>query len=196
MIRRPPRSTRTDTLFPYTTLFRSRDAHVRRIGAAERAAQEAAAVARLMAVLGDGIWASYLAMGSEIDPAGLVRQAPPDQAIAYPWFADRASTMLFRLGNDRFMRGPFGIGQPHPDQPDVSPGWIIIPLVGVDCRANRLGQGAGHYDRALQALRTDGHVTTIGLAWDVQLIDSIAADPWDQPLDMIINPSRTIEEKE
>src|SRR3546814_4001411 len=26
MIRRPPRSTRTDTLFPYTTLFRSMDA--------------------------------------------------------------------------------------------------------------------------------------------------------------------------
>src|SRR3546814_8311882 len=25
MIRRPPRSTRTDTLFPYTTLFRSTD---------------------------------------------------------------------------------------------------------------------------------------------------------------------------
>src|SRR3546814_6096800 len=28
MIRRPPRSTRTDTLFPYTTLFRSRDSVV------------------------------------------------------------------------------------------------------------------------------------------------------------------------
>src|SRR3546814_18277858 len=27
MIRRPPRSTRTDTLFPYTTLFRSRSCH-------------------------------------------------------------------------------------------------------------------------------------------------------------------------
>src|SRR3546814_19896288 len=27
MIRRPPRSTRTDTLFPYTTLFRSVDAY-------------------------------------------------------------------------------------------------------------------------------------------------------------------------
>src|SRR3546814_3492713 len=27
MIRRPPRSTRTDTLFPYTTLFRSADRH-------------------------------------------------------------------------------------------------------------------------------------------------------------------------
>src|SRR3546814_14913806 len=30
MIRRPPRSTRTDTLFPYTTLFRSEAAAARR----------------------------------------------------------------------------------------------------------------------------------------------------------------------
>src|SRR3546814_8095701 len=35
MIRRPPRSTRTDTLFPYTTLFRSNEPEV--LGAAERA---------------------------------------------------------------------------------------------------------------------------------------------------------------
>src|SRR3546814_8075502 len=34
MIRRPPRSTRTDTLFPYTTLFRSRRAEVGNIAAA------------------------------------------------------------------------------------------------------------------------------------------------------------------
>src|SRR3546814_6551844 len=30
MLRRPPRSTRTDTLFPYTTLFRSQHAHLLR----------------------------------------------------------------------------------------------------------------------------------------------------------------------
>src|SRR3546814_16976371 len=35
MIRRPPRSTRTDTLFPYTTLFRSADRH--RLGARDPA---------------------------------------------------------------------------------------------------------------------------------------------------------------
>src|SRR3546814_12693842 len=38
MIRRPPRSTRTDTLFPYTTLFRS-------AGAAARSAPAGTAVA-------------------------------------------------------------------------------------------------------------------------------------------------------
>src|SRR3546814_11510172 len=32
MIRRPPRSTRTDTLFPYTTLFRSRNTWCRCTG--------------------------------------------------------------------------------------------------------------------------------------------------------------------
>src|SRR3546814_1567769 len=32
MIRRPPRSTRTDTLFPYTTLFRSKRIHSGRQG--------------------------------------------------------------------------------------------------------------------------------------------------------------------
>src|SRR3546814_12510776 len=32
MIRRPPRSTRTDTLFPYTTLFRSRRCCTEQVG--------------------------------------------------------------------------------------------------------------------------------------------------------------------
>src|SRR3546814_11250778 len=36
MIRRPPRSTRTDTLFPYTTLFRSLRCRVERDGFAVR----------------------------------------------------------------------------------------------------------------------------------------------------------------
>src|SRR3546814_15515976 len=37
MIRRPPRSTRTDTLFPYTTLFRS--VHIRDFGLQLRGAR-------------------------------------------------------------------------------------------------------------------------------------------------------------
>src|SRR3546814_6579189 len=39
MIRRPPRSTRTDTLFPYTTLFRSCEADLSRSAFTERPAQ-------------------------------------------------------------------------------------------------------------------------------------------------------------
>src|SRR3546814_20372557 len=45
MIRRPPRSTRTDTLFPYTTLFRSIDVVALRVRT--RARQQKYGVRRL-----------------------------------------------------------------------------------------------------------------------------------------------------
>src|SRR3546814_6961141 len=65
MIRRPPRTTRTDTLFPYTTLFRSGladqqvldiDAELGGIGRVERVlgVDESAGAAGLLA-LGDGL---------------------------------------------------------------------------------------------------------------------------------------------
>src|SRR3546814_4878334 len=44
MIRRPPRSTRTDTLFPYTTLFRSPDSH-HHLGVASAFQQISSAIA-------------------------------------------------------------------------------------------------------------------------------------------------------
>src|SRR3546814_13189936 len=50
-IRRPPRSTRTDTLFPYTTLFRSTmlAERVRRLGSRPTAAQCSSRMAPLRA---------------------------------------------------------------------------------------------------------------------------------------------------
>src|SRR3546814_17322336 len=44
MIRRPPRSTRTDTLFPYTTLFRSQQAAGPGLASLEQPAMRAAAL--------------------------------------------------------------------------------------------------------------------------------------------------------
>src|SRR3546814_4518242 len=63
MIRRPPISTRTDTLFPYTTLFRSGDA---RLGHFEQSAADAVAVANAHLLVGqavDGEVLPELAMG-------------------------------------------------------------------------------------------------------------------------------------
>src|SRR3546814_12395392 len=71
------------------SLRQARDSYARALDPAERAGLEAAAVGRLRAVLGPGVWASYLAMGSEISPAGVADNAPPDQPIAFPWFERR-----------------------------------------------------------------------------------------------------------
>src|SRR3546814_7327873 len=61
MIRRPPRSTRTDTLFPYTTLFRSVvDLAAQRLDLVERAGDEAlAAEARIHAHAEDKVAVAY-----------------------------------------------------------------------------------------------------------------------------------------
>src|SRR3546814_19160522 len=49
MIRRPPRSTRTDTLFPYTTLFRSDEMH--RIDAERRVAVAQLPIPQIVAAI-------------------------------------------------------------------------------------------------------------------------------------------------
>src|SRR3546814_20258796 len=49
MIRRPPRSTRTDTLFPYTTLFRSNSSFVHQFSDPDVTAEELAVDPRSVA---------------------------------------------------------------------------------------------------------------------------------------------------
>src|SRR3546814_10096901 len=68
MIRRPPRSTRTDTLFPYTTLFRSAD------GAAlgrEDSGRDCAGVGILVAGRAAG--------GGSEKPVGVIEQLREDE---------------------------------------------------------------------------------------------------------------------
>src|SRR3546814_4308048 len=72
MIRRPPRSTRTDTLFPYTTLFRSvdkrPDSHALRPGALDRNSQ-AEFIGFLAAEIGDADRRCVLGQAHRGDPA-------------------------------------------------------------------------------------------------------------------------------
>src|SRR3546814_3670233 len=71
-IRRPPRSTRTDTLFPYTTLFRSID-ELPRPGFGFAAQRERTDLLRFEAVLEVALNADLAAVGKEA--RGCVRSA-------------------------------------------------------------------------------------------------------------------------
>src|SRR3546814_11779688 len=66
MIRRPPRSTRTDTLFPYTTLFRSGPYALEPVELAEPRADEV-----LVRVVGAGM------CHTDVIPRGEVSFSPP-----------------------------------------------------------------------------------------------------------------------
>src|SRR3546814_16410258 len=83
MIRRPPRSTRTDTLFPYTTLFRSRGA-VRRALHAGRADQARLGAGRAGDDRRPRPCADAQDQGEYGQAAGGVRRSP----LLHAWTAD------------------------------------------------------------------------------------------------------------
>ncbi|MEO6580408.1 MAG: 5-formyltetrahydrofolate cyclo-ligase, partial [Sphingomicrobium sp.] len=132
--------------------------------------------------------AAYHAVGSEIDPAAVLRLAMERGCTAaLPAFEQADGPMLFRLGV-AVENGPHGIPQPPRQAKVIIPDLLLVPLLAVDCHGMRLGQGGGHYDRALPALR-DAGATIIGVGWAMQMIDGkLPADPWDVPLDGFASP--------
>jgi 5-formyltetrahydrofolate cyclo-ligase len=60
---------------------------------------------------------------------------------------------------------------------------VIIPMLAFDKRGNRLGYGAGYYDRFLT---THPHMTRIGIAFACQELMEIPTDPTDAGMDLIV----------
>ena len=70
---------------------------------------------------------------------------------------------------------------------------ILLPLVGFDADCNRLGMGAGFYDRSLAPLCRRRHwqrPRLIGIAHDCQRVAQLVPRPWDVPLDAVVTESR------
>ena len=59
-------------------------------------------------------------------------------------------------------------------------------LVAFDKNFNRLGYGAGFYDRFIYSLKKVKKIITIGLAFHFQQVNSIPISRYDQRLDYII----------
>lgn len=126
--------------------------------------------------------ASYIAVGSEADPSPLAAAARAAGAsVALPHVVSRAGTMRFLRWDvgDALPEGPFGLRQPLETAPECEPDVILTPLVAFDDALNRLGQGAGHYDRAFAA---HPGAWRLGVAWAMQQLLMIDTDPWDVPL--------------
>lgn len=69
---------------------------------------------------------------------------------------------------------------------------LIVPLVGFDHRAHRIGMGGGFYDRTLSYLRHARHwrrPRLFGIAHECQRLERIEPQPWDVPLDAVFTES-------
>ena len=98
-------------------------------------------------------------------------------------------TIVFR----DFVRGAelvdsgFGTSGPGPDAELLDPDMLLMPLSAFDATGNRLGYGAGHYDRAIARLRDKGRSPLlVGTAFSLQEAEKVPAEAHDVPLAMIL----------
>ncbi|MFM9976945.1 MAG: 5-formyltetrahydrofolate cyclo-ligase [Sphingomonadaceae bacterium] len=163
-----------------------RDRAVAAMSPAEQSDAAAALAQRLVPLVSpSGIVAAYIAIGSEIDPMPLIAAlAATGCSIALPRVTAREAAMQFAPWSPGtpLSAGPFGLRQPAADVPEIVPGVILAPLLGFDAMRNRIGYGAGFYDRAFARFPA---ARRIGLAWAMQACEAIPTDPWDIPLEAI-----------
>ena len=102
--------------------------------------------------------------------------------------------MSFRVWkpDDPLVKGPLGVLQPASDAPESRPGLVLAPLLAFDARGHRLGYGKGYYDRAIRAIRSEGHCFYVGVAYAAQQADIVPVEAHDAPLDWVETPDQSI----
>lgn len=155
----------------------------RAVGRAARAAAAVALVAQLARLglprPGSRI-AAYLPIDGEIDPAAVLARARTcGCAIYLPVITDWHGRRMRFVPEAELHRRPVA--------KDIAR-WldlVLVPLVGFDADGNRLGMGAGFYDRHfafLRARRAWQRPRLLGLGFELQHVAALAPAPHDVPL--------------
>jgi 5-formyltetrahydrofolate cyclo-ligase len=135
--------------------------------------------------IASGFWP----MRSEVDVRPLMSALGERGArLALPAILDK-TTIVFR----ELTRGApltamgFGTWGPGEEAHVLDPAVILLPLAAFDARGNRIGYGAGYYDRAIARLHDKGVAPRlIGIAFDCQQVDAVPAEAHDVALGEIL----------
>lgn len=133
--------------------------------------------------------AIYSAVAGELDPAPLQHSIDNEGCEFYLPIIDKKQLRFGHIGSAR-QTNLFGIEEP--DEPESSSimtndiDIIIVPLLAYDSAGNRLGMGGGYYDRTL-AKTNNKKPLKIGYAHSLQAVNTLPAQPWDIPLDAVVN---------
>ena len=143
------------------------------------------AAAHLPDLTGAQVYGLYHPVGSELDPTAL---RVPGARRALPVVIERQAPLKFRLHElgDPLAPDALGIPAPVESATETWPDVVFAPVLAFDRQGGRLGQGGGHYDRTIAALRARGPVKVIGLAYSGQEVAEIPREAHDEPLDGIL----------
>lgn len=135
---------------------------------------------------------AYVSMGGEVDTLQLiVRALAEGKSVACPRCRKEDHAMTFHRINalDELVQGAYGIYEPRPDAPPVSPGEMadsvcLVPGLSFDVSGARLGYGGGYYDRFLA--QYDG--VSVGLCRAESRSESeLPQDEYDIRVDIVVS---------
>ncbi len=119
--------------------------------------------------------------------------------MAYPALP-RSGEMVFVWVDDVGSMRPHPLGflepkadeleSPSPPHPPLHLDVIVVPALALDPTGHRIGYGGGNYDRVLPSYRG---ATTVGVAYDFQLIPEVPAMEGDVRVQWIVTDRRVLE---
>lgn len=141
-----------------------------------------------------GCLASYVSVANEVDTHALIHLAlDRGKRVAAP-VVKANRTLVHREIRSLAELKPSGVGLLEPSGEDggvVPPhafDIVLVPGLAFDRAGNRIGFGAGYYDRFLSL----SPAFKIGLAYDFQVLDRLPAGPHDIPMDLVVTESRDV----
>ncbi|MEZ5464798.1 MAG: 5-formyltetrahydrofolate cyclo-ligase [Lysobacteraceae bacterium] len=144
--------------------------------------------------------AGYWAVRGEMPLHGVLARADDEFVYCLPCIepGSRLSFAPWRMG-DPVETNRFGIPEPTLDrssrlQPEDL-AVVLVPLLGFDRHGNRLGSGAGYYDRsfAFRQRATKRSPLLVGIGYAAQELPALDAADWDVPLDAVVTEQGMID---
>lgn len=178
-------------------VLRSRLSDNRAIRSATELAQAAESISKFdwKSILPGTTIGCYASMQSE-PPTSLLRKKLLELGFSiYLPIITESNELLWGEDCEPFTTNRFGI--PEPEKGDISTSdlsCLIIPALAVDQFGNRLGKGAGYYDKALSSVSSfaDDGPLRIALVFEDEVLTEIPHEPHDQKIDLIVTPQKVI----
>lgn len=135
----------------------------------------------------------YASFRSEVETHDMIRRARAEgKRVVLPKVKGKDLALFEIRDFDRDVGpGAWDIPEPVSGRPATLDGIdvIVVPGAAFDELGNRLGYGAGFYDKLLPAFSK----TTVALAFELQIVPSVPADAHDVPVRKIVTEKRVIE---
>lgn len=151
----------------------------------------------------------FISFGSEINTHNIIRQAFLDGKRVYAPRVQMQGMNFYEIKDlEGLIPSRFGVLEPIEKEENRYDDTIcnidytnikldninlmLLPGLAFDLMGNRIGYGAGYYDRYLD-LFSEKHFYKIALAYDFQIMEAINADAQDIKVDAIVTPTRRIQ---